>query len=101
MQICIYVTRGMSIYSDENLFHAIENDIANFKGIFPDHRSILGEDFNAYTNTEPDFIQFDSASNIIDDDDYIEDTLLPERANLDNREPNADGNSLIMWPKNY
>ena len=73
----------------------VENEFAAYKGVYPDHKFIVRGDFNAYTNNSPDFIQFVSVSYVIDDDDYVEDTVLHERANLDNRNCNAYGNTLL------
>ena len=37
-------------------------------------------DFNAYTNTKPDFVTYDSSINIpINDDHYIEDHYMPRK----------------------
>ena len=96
--ICGFVymsPEGSSIHSEENLFHVIENEIAEYKNNYPEHKFIVGGDFNAYTNTNPDFIQFDSTSYVIDNDYYIEDTALPERANLDTRDTNTHGKALL------
>ncbi|MEW8547054.1 MAG: endonuclease/exonuclease/phosphatase family protein, partial [Candidatus Thiodiazotropha sp.] len=96
--ICGFVymsPEGSSTHSQENLFHVIENEMAGYKNVYPEHKFIVGGDFNAYTNTYADFIQFDSTSYIIDDDYYNEDLILPERANLDNRDTNTYGKALL------
>ena len=70
---------GSSVYSWENLFQIIENEMAEFKNTYFDHRFIVGGDFNAYTNIYPDFIQFDNTDYLMSDDDYMEDILPPKR----------------------
>ena len=64
---------GSSVYSEENLFQIIENEIVEFKNAYFDHKNIVRGDFNAYTNIYPDFIQFDNTNNVMSDDDYTED----------------------------
>ena len=86
---------GSSIHSEENLFQILENEMAEFKNSYFDHKFIVGGDFNAYTNIDPDFIQFDSTDYLISDDDYREDILPPERCNLDDRDLNSYGRSLL------
>ena len=86
---------GSSVYSEENLFQIIENEMAEFKNRYFDHRFIVGGDFNAYTNIYPDFIQFDNTDYLMSEDDYMEDILPPKRCNLDDRDLNSYGQSLL------
>ena len=86
---------GSSVYSEENLFQIIENEIVEFKNAYFDHKNIVRGDFNAYTNIYPDFIQFDNTNNVMSDDDYTEDILPPERCYLDDRDLNSYGKSLL------
>ena len=96
--ICGFVymsPEGSSVHSEENLFFIIENEMGALKRKFPLHKFVIGGDFNAYTNDEPDFIQFDSTDYILDDFDYIEDEPVPDRKNLDSRDSNAYGTALL------
>ena len=86
---------GTSVHSDENLFYVIENEMACLKRKYPFHKVLIGGDFNAYTNEEPDYIQFDSFDYIFDDFDYVEDKEAPDRKNLDKRDTNAYGRALL------
>lgn len=86
---------GSSIHSEENLFQIIEQEIAVFKDSYFNHKYIVGGDFNAYTNTYPDYVQFDSVSYVIENNDYIEDMAPPNRCNLDNRDLNSYGKALL------
>lgn len=92
----IYMSpEGSSIRSQENIFHIIENEMAEYKDNYPEHKFIVGGDFNAYTNTNPYFIQLDSTSYVIDDDYYNKDKVFPGRANLDIRDTDAYGKLLL------
>ena len=46
---------------------------------YPYHKFLIGGDFNAYTNQELIFIQFDSMTYINDDIEYVEDTFPAAR----------------------
>ena len=63
-----------SVHSEETLFHVVENEFAVYKGVYADHKYIVGGDFNSYTSINPDFIQFDSASYVIHNDECVEGT---------------------------
>lgn len=96
--ICGFVymsPEGTSVHSEENMFYVIEHEMANLKNRNPNHRVFLGGDFNAYTNNDPDYIQFDSMSYVLDDVDYIEDIIPPDRHNLDTRDTNTYGRVLL------
>lgn len=50
----IYMSpEGSSIHTQENRFHIIENEMAEYKDNYPEHKFIVGGDFNTYTNTNP------------------------------------------------
>ncbi len=77
-----------------NIFQRLENDIGKYNTI---GRVCLLGDFNAYTNTMEDFVNYDS----------VEETFLPlpfdykedwvsKRENLDPRAVNESGKSLIL-----
>ena len=59
------------------------------------HKVLVGGDFNAYTNEEPDYIQFDTFDYIFDEFDYVEDKEAPDCKNLDKRDTNAYGRALL------
>ena len=86
---------GSSVHSEENMFYVIEHEMANMKTKYPYHKFLIGGNFNAYTNQEPDFIQFDSMTHINEDTEYVEDTILATRYNLDKRDTNTYGNALL------
>lgn len=73
---------GSSVHSEENLFQIIENELAAFRNSYFNHKFIIGGDFSAYTNTYSDFVQFDSASYVIDNNDYVEDIVPKDRRTL-------------------
>ncbi|MES9883367.1 MAG: endonuclease/exonuclease/phosphatase family protein [Sedimenticola sp.] len=101
--ICGFVylsPENSSVHADEDLFHIMEEDIAKFRDGFPNHAFIIAGDFNAYTNTELDFIQFDRPIGILEEYGYNEDTPLPPRSNQDTRDTNAYGRRLINLCRN-
>ena len=52
-------------------------------------------DFNAYTNTSPDYVSFDESKQpYVDDDYYVEDSIMP-RNNLDPKRINNSGRCLL------
>jgi hypothetical protein len=55
---------------------------------------IIQGDFNAYTNTMPDFVLHDEFNHSNDDDFYKHDINLP-RNNLDNKRTNNSGKQLL------
>ena len=63
--------------SEEDMFYVIEHEMANMKTKYSYHKFLIGGDFNAYTNQEQDFIQFESTAYINDDIEYVED-IFPE-----------------------
>ena len=93
------IGEGSSVHSEENMFYVIEHEMANMKIKYLYHKFLIGGDFNAYTNQEPDFIQFDSMTHINDDIEYFEDTIPATRCNLDKRDTNTYGNALLDFCK--
>lgn len=96
--ICGFVymsPEGSSVHAEENMFFVIEDELANLKNTYPNHKVLIGGDFNAYTNEDPDYIQFDSISHVLEDVDYIEDIIPPDRHNLDKKDTNSYGRALL------
>ena len=57
---------------------------------------IIQGDFNAYTNTQPDFVEFDNETKRVnlDDSDYHSDIIM-SRNNLDHKHTNNSGKLLL------
>jgi hypothetical protein len=58
------------------------------------------ESVNAYTNTQPDFVEFDNETKRVnlDDSDYHSDTIM-SRNNLDHKHTNNSGKLLLNFCK--
>ena len=80
-----------SVHAEEDLFSIIEDDITLHKSNYTNHCIILAGDFNAYTQTEPDFIQHGETLSLIDDLD----DKSPPRHNQDPHEPTQYGRNLL------
>ena len=61
---------------------------------------IIQGDFNAYANTQPDFVEFDNETKRVnfDDSDYHSDTIM-SRNNLDHKHTNNSGKLLLNFGK--
>lgn len=68
--------------------------MTNLKNTYPNPRFLIGGDFNAHTNEDPDCIQFDTISHIFEDVDYFKDTIPRNRHNLDEKDTNSYGRAL-------
>ena len=89
-----------SVHAEEDLFSIIEEDITLHKSNYPLHSIVVAGDFNAYTQMESDFIQYDETFSLLDDLGYVEDAEPPPRHNQDPHEPNQYGRSLLDMCKN-
>ena len=92
----IYMSpKNSSVHAEEDVFSIIEDDITLHKSNYTNHCIIVAGDFNAYTQTEPDFIQHDEMFSLLDDLGYVEDDKPPPRHNQDPHEPNQYGRNLL------
>ena len=70
------------------------------KRILPLSSFIIAGDFNAYTSTDSDFIQYDKSFDLLDDLGDVEYVKPPLRANQDDHELNGYGKNLLSLCKN-
>ena len=77
------------------MFQIIEDDIAAHRLHYEKHCILMAGDFNAYTETELDYIRNDESFHLLDNLGCIEDIDMPKRNNQDRHEINAYGRSLL------
>ena len=83
-----------SIHAEEDFFSIIEDDITFHRANYERHSIMVAGDFNAYTQTEPDFIYHDETFQLLEDLGYVEDAEPLPRHNQDPHEPNLYGRNL-------
>lgn len=99
------IYRG-DVYIYPEYFNDIANDIEDIYSILLSDivkyskygDAIIQGDFNAYTNTQPDFVMFDFEHTSIDDVLYQLDIIM-SRNNLDHKHVNKSGKCLLSLCK--
>ena len=90
----VYVSPENKNTNTQNLETLYSNLLASIVKYSNLGHIIVQGDFNAYTNTSPDFVCHDDPGHIILDDHYTFDTCLP-RNNVDMKRPNNSGKFLL------
>ena len=81
----------------EFLYSVLLNDVQSYSRLGD---IIIQGDFNAYTNTKPDFIEFDSDSERVNIDDLRHNVdIFTPRNNLDHKHLNNSGKCLLNFCK--
>ena len=66
-----------SVHAKEDMFQIIADDIAAHRLHYENHCILMAGDFNAYTETELDYIRDDESFHLLDNLGYIEDVDMP------------------------
>ena len=88
-------SENSSVHAEEDMFQIIEDDIAAHRSNYENYCLVLAGDFNAYTERELDYIQYDESFDLLDNLGYTEDIEPPRRNNQDRHELNAYGRELL------
>ncbi|CAG2254084.1 unnamed protein product [Mytilus edulis] len=98
----VYISPEYSSYNNKNndiesIYSILLSDVEKYSSMGD---IIIQGDFNAYTNTQLDFIEFDNVTELVnlDDSEYHPDRVL-SRNNLDHKHTNNSGKLLLNMCK--